>query len=70
MALQEETVEKMFITEEGQEVPKKNVCFKGEGKPYLLYTDENGERVITDMPLVEVEVKMTVEKDSELSSLS
>lgn len=59
----------MFVTEDGQEVPSKYVCFKGEGKPYLLYTEEDGKRVITDIPLVEVEVTMTPEKDPELSSL-
>lgn len=66
----EEMVQRKFVTEEGQVVPSKNVFFKGEGNPFLLYIDENGERVMTDMPLIELEVVMSPEQDLELSSLS
>ena len=69
MELQDEVTQKMFITEDGEEVSPVNVCFKGEGKPYFLYVDEDGNKIVTKMPLIEVEVIMTPEKDPELSSL-
>ncbi len=65
----EEMVQRKFVTEDGQEVPRKNVCFKGNS-PCLFYVGEKGERIVSDIPLIELEVTMSPELDPEISSLS
>lgn len=48
--------EKCFLDAEGNEVPAPFVYFRGNGKPYFLDTDEEGNPVMTKEALEEVEI--------------